>query len=128
MRERSFKMNNYSEQIFQSIDTIISQRLNEVKFDRTITCEVIAGVKDYPNKYRYGFEIVGQSENILKYFKDFFYKNNIKTNIYYRSTNNTKRLMTGSKSEILKIINLLYYDCNLYIERKYPSQILQLAA
>lgn len=44
-------MNNYSEQIFQSIDTIISQRLNEVKFDRTITCEVIAGVKDYPNKY-----------------------------------------------------------------------------
>ena len=44
-------MNNYSEQIFQSIDTIISQRLNEVKFDRTITCEIIAGVKDYPNKY-----------------------------------------------------------------------------
>lgn len=44
-------MNNYSEQIFQSIDTIISQRLNEVKFDRTITCEVIAGVKNYPNKY-----------------------------------------------------------------------------
>ena len=44
-------MNNYSEQIFQSIDTIISQRLNEVKFDRTITCQVIAGVKDYPNKY-----------------------------------------------------------------------------
>lgn len=44
-------MNNYSEQIFQSIDTIISQRLNEVKFDRTITCEVIAEVKDYPNKY-----------------------------------------------------------------------------
>lgn len=44
-------MNNYSEQIFQSIDTIISQRLNEVKFDRTITCEVIAGVKGYPNKY-----------------------------------------------------------------------------
>lgn len=44
-------MNNYSEQIFQSIDTIISQRLNEVKFDRTITCEVIAGVEDYPNKY-----------------------------------------------------------------------------
>lgn len=44
-------MNNYSEQIFQSIDTIISQRLNEVKFDRTITCEIIAGVKNYPNKY-----------------------------------------------------------------------------
>lgn len=44
-------MNNYSEQIFQSIDTIISQRLNEVKFDRTIACEIIAGVKDYPNKY-----------------------------------------------------------------------------
>lgn len=44
-------MNNYSEQIFQSIDTIISQRLNEVKFDKTITCEIIAGVKDYPNKY-----------------------------------------------------------------------------
>lgn len=84
--------------------------------------------KDNPNKYRYGFEIVGQSESILKYMQDYFIKRGIKTNIYSRSTNTTKRLMTGSKGEILKLIDLMYSDCNLYIERKYPSQIIELAA
>ena len=43
--------NNYSEQIFQSIDTIISQRLNEVSFDKTEICEIISQDKDNVNKY-----------------------------------------------------------------------------
>ena len=42
---------NYSEQMFQSIDTIISQRLNEVSFDKTEICEIIEKNKDYPDKY-----------------------------------------------------------------------------
>ena len=43
--------NNYSEQIFQSIDTIISQRLNEVSFDKTEICEIVSQDKDNVNKY-----------------------------------------------------------------------------
>lgn len=42
---------NYSEQIFQSIDTIISQRLNEVSFDKTEICEIVSQDKDNVNKY-----------------------------------------------------------------------------
>lgn len=42
---------NYSEQIFQSIDTIISQRLNEVSFDKTEICEIVSQDKDNENKY-----------------------------------------------------------------------------
>lgn len=44
--------NNYSEQIFQSIDTIISQRLNEVSFDKTEICKIVNQNKDYPNRYQ----------------------------------------------------------------------------
>ena len=43
--------NNYSEQIFQSIDTIISQRLNEVSFDKTEICEIVSQDKDNVNRY-----------------------------------------------------------------------------
>ena len=43
--------NNYSEQIFQSIDTIVSQRLNEVSFDKTEICEIVSQDKDNVNKY-----------------------------------------------------------------------------
>ena len=42
---------NYSEQIFQSIDTIISQRLNEVSFDKTEICEIISQDENNKNKY-----------------------------------------------------------------------------
>ncbi len=42
---------NYSEQIFQSIDTIISQRLNEVSFDKTEICKIVNQNKDYPDRY-----------------------------------------------------------------------------
>lgn len=44
-------MNTYSEQIFQSIDTIISQRLNEVSFDKTEICKIVSQNKDYPERY-----------------------------------------------------------------------------
>ena len=43
---------------------------------------------------------------------------NIKTNIYTRKTNNSIRLMSSSKVEILKIIELLYCNANIYLDRK----------
>ena len=43
--------NNYSEQIFQSIDKIISQRLNEVSFDKTEICTIISQDSNYTGKY-----------------------------------------------------------------------------
>ena len=42
---------NYSENIFQSIDTIISQKLNEVSFDRTIVGTIIKKYEDSNTKY-----------------------------------------------------------------------------
>ena len=42
---------NYSEQIFQSIDTIISQRLNEVSFDKTEICKIVSIDEKTVGKY-----------------------------------------------------------------------------
>lgn len=44
-------MNNYANNVFEAIDTIINQRLSELSFDRTITCKIIEEVKDSPNTY-----------------------------------------------------------------------------
>ena len=43
--------NNYAEGFFQSVDTIISQRLNEVAFDKTEICEIISQDTTHKNKY-----------------------------------------------------------------------------
>ena len=43
--------NNYSEQLFQSIDSIVSQRLNEVAFDKTEICTITAIDDNYVGKY-----------------------------------------------------------------------------
>lgn len=44
-------INNYSEQLFQSIDNIVSQRLNEVTFDKTEICTITAIDENYVGKY-----------------------------------------------------------------------------
>ena len=44
-------MNNYANNVFEAIDTIINQRLSELSFDRTITCKIVEEVKDKPNTY-----------------------------------------------------------------------------
>ena len=44
-------MNNYANNVFEATDTIISQRLSELSFDRTINCKIIEEVKDKPNTY-----------------------------------------------------------------------------
>ena len=87
--------NNYSEQIFQSIDTIISQRLNEVSFDKTEICEIISQDKNDKRKYLVSngslkYEAYSDDENRS-------YLNNQK--VYVRITNgdySLRKIITGS--------------------------------
>ena len=86
---------NYSEQIFQSIDTIISQRLNEVSFDKTEICEIISQDKNDKRKYLVSngslkYEAYSDDENRS-------YLNNQK--VYVRITNgdySLRKIITGS--------------------------------
>lgn len=67
----------------------------------------------------FNFEIVGASFEILDSINSYFKTYGIKTNIYTRKSNNTYRLVTSSKTEILKIINHMYSESSVYLERKY---------
>ena len=71
------------------------------------------------NIHRYLFEIVGANETFLRQIQAYLLSVNIKTNIYYRKTNNSVRLMSSSKYEILKLIELLYSNATIYLDRKY---------
>lgn len=42
---------DYSQKLFDTIDTILEQRLNSVSFDKTETCEVIKKYEDEDNRY-----------------------------------------------------------------------------
>lgn len=81
------------------------------------------------DNYRYTFEIVGQSPEILEAFQKYFESVGIKTTIYTRQSNKSKRLMTGSKKELIKLSKLLYEDSNIFIHRKsiVSQELLQLA-
>lgn len=86
---------NYSEQIFQSIDTIISQRLNEVSFDKTEICEIISIDEKIINKYLVSngslkYEAYSDDEN-RKYL--------VGSKVYVRINNGDyglKKIITGS--------------------------------
>jgi hypothetical protein len=41
----------YSEKIFKSIEEIVSARLNEVSFDKTIECTILERFEEEPSKY-----------------------------------------------------------------------------
>lgn len=69
-------------------------------------------------RYRYSFEIVGGSKIFMEQVQSYLIGKNIKTNIYTRKTNSSIRLMSSSKVEILKIIELLYSNANIYLDRK----------
>ena len=77
------------------------------------------------NRYRYSFEIVGASPFIPYQIQSYMSSNGIKTNVYTRksklSGNQSYRLMTASRKEMLKIINLLYSNANIYLNRKYEK-------
>lgn len=75
---------------------------------------------DEKNKrYRYSFEIVGGSKIFMEQVQSYLSYNDIKANIYTRKTNSSIRLMSSSKTEILKIIDLLYSNANIYLDRKF---------
>lgn len=80
-------------------------------------------------RYTYSFEIVGQSLPIIESLQEIFAKNGIKTNIYTRKSNQSRRLMTSSKSEVLKIIDYLYKDSTIHLERKHKiiQQVLEVS-
>lgn len=75
------------------------------------------------NRFRYSFEIVGSSLIFMQQVQKYFLSKEISLNIYFRKTNNSIRLMTGSKKEMLKIIDFLYSDVNIYLNRKYKKII-----
>ena len=70
---------------------------------------------------KYSFYLVSKTKKLLEDVKDFFQQNNIKTKIEtnVRNEKTTYRLVSYSKSECIKIYNLLYADSNLYLSRKY---------
>lgn len=77
------------------------------------------------NRYRYSFEVVGASFEMMRQIQEYLFSFNINTNIYNRksisSGNTVYRLMTGSKKYILGIINLLYSNAHIYLDRKYEK-------
>lgn len=77
------------------------------------------------NRYRYSFEVVGASFEIMRQIREYLLSFGIKTNIYSRkslsSGNELYRLMANSKSGMLGIINLLYSNAHIYLDRKYEK-------
>lgn len=76
-------------------------------------------------RYRYSFEFVSASETIVNQVRKYLLSKDINTNIYTRkspsSNNFVFRLMTGSRKEMLKIIDLLYSNAHIYLDRKYSK-------
>ncbi|MFJ7831840.1 LAGLIDADG family homing endonuclease [Peribacillus sp. NPDC046944] len=75
--------------------------------------------KEDLNRFRYSFEIVGNSKEILEQFIDYFERHQIKVSMYQRKGGKSFRLMTGSGPEIKKISRLIYHNSSVYLERKF---------
>lgn len=73
------------------------------------------------NRYRYMFEIVSANKIFVEQIQQYLLSVGIKTNLYYRKEFNYFRLMTASKRELLKLIDLLYYNATVYLDRKYEK-------
>ena len=75
------------------------------------------------NRYRYSFEVVGASKTMMVQIQKYLLSKNINTNIYTRkskaSDNTVYRLMTNSKKEMVKIIDLLYANSHIHLTRKF---------
>ncbi|HFJ9280746.1 hypothetical protein AT278_04755 [Bacillus cereus] len=75
--------------------------------------------KEDPNRFRFSFEIVGNSRVLLEQFREHFAKYDVKLSIYKRKNGNSFRLMTGSGVTIKKISRLIYNNASVYLERKF---------
>lgn len=73
------------------------------------------------NRYRYAFEIVSASKTFVEQIQQYLLSIGIKTNLYYRKKFGYFRLMTASKKELLKLINLLYSNANISLDRKHKK-------
>lgn len=73
------------------------------------------------NRYRYTFEIVSASKIFIEQIQQYLLSVGIKTNLYYRKEFEYFRLMTASKKELLKLIDLLYSNATVYLDRKFKK-------
>lgn len=71
------------------------------------------------DKFRFSFEVVGNSLKILEQFQKFFAEHGIKLGIYQRKGGKSHRLMSGSGRAISMLSDLIYKDATVYLERKY---------
>jgi len=71
------------------------------------------------NRYRYCFELAGGSLIFMEQLKKYLLLKGIKLNIYVRKDNGVIRLMTGSKIQLIKLIDYIYKDSHVYLQRKY---------
>lgn len=78
---------------------------------------------------RKSFEIISNSSKMLDDIKNILEKNNIKSSIYKKKNGNLK-LGIYNFSELKKLHNYFYDNCNIYMERKYikSQKILNLAS
>ena len=69
-------------------------------------------------KNRVSFELVGASYMFMLEVQNYFSKNNIKTNIYHRKRNDSYRLMTCSKKQVLNLTDFVYKNSSISLSRK----------
>ena len=112
---------NYSEQIFQSVDTIISQRLNEVSFDKTEICEIISIDKKTVGKYL----VSNGSLKYEAYSDDENREYKVGTKVYVRINNgdySLRKTITGSYTAD-EIPKNLYTNPFNYLIKSYKISI-----
>lgn len=112
---------NYSEQIFQSVDTIISQRLNEVSFDKTEICEIISIDKKTVGKYL----VSNGSLKYEAYSDDENREYKVGTKVYVRINNgdySLRKTITGSYTAD-EIPKNLYTNPFNYLVKSYKISI-----
>lgn len=112
---------NYSEQIFQSVDTIISQRLNEVSFDKTEICEIISIDKKTVGKYL----VSNGSLKYEAYSDDDSREYKVGTKVYVRINNgdySLRKTITGSYTAD-EIPKNLYTNPFNYLVKSYKISI-----
>lgn len=72
------------------------------------------------DNYRYSIDITGASLVLFEQIKEVLHTNDIKSHIYVKRKDNWK-LTIHSRSDILKLIDYLYKDSTIYLDRKYHS-------
>lgn len=112
--------NNYSEQIFQSIDKIVSQRLNEVFFDKTEICTIISQDSSYTGKYLVSNE-AGLKYDAYTLDENYQYKKDQKVYVTIPQGNYSfRKLIIGSyfSNELPKELYTNPFD-NLIVNSQY---------